>query len=244
MFGDLFFLYGLRDSPKNLPETYRTNIELWRSRAPQFRFRYKFQTLPQLQGKLIAYDPSYEKFIRAFRRGGEYEWILNCDFARYVYIYHEGMSYSDLDIFPRRNISGIFETMPTKSVIFVIENIVDLPFITSIAQTPIRGGRAEFPYRVANFLIFARKAYHPIFAHIIAKVESRLHQIGSTMDDYGVIYTTGPDAVTEAVFENIGKYDDIGFIQYEIFKKNFIMQNLGSWRQKPLSHHSQSREGR
>ncbi|MEA1972569.1 MAG: glycosyltransferase [Candidatus Cloacimonadota bacterium] len=227
-FSNLFFLYGLKNT-EEIPEEFLDTMNFWKKRSPQFHFKLHNQSLNILEKDIFTLNKDYMYLFKKLSHS-PYEWILKCDLSRYIYCYHYGMSYSDLDLFPKRNISNLFKNLQDKNIIFVIETKINLDFAIETSRFPIRKNKVEYPYRIANFLMFCRVKKHPIWLDVIETIKTRLHHINKNMNDYDVLYITGPDALTEAVFSNIGKYDDIGFLSVKEFEKNFTTLNNGSWR--------------
>lgn len=228
-FSELFFLYGLKDKGK-LPDDFKKTMGLWEKYVPQLHAKLIHKSLGEIEEIVFTLGDEYKILFDKLSVNNHYEWILKCDVSRYILCYHHGSSYCDLDLFPKHNITRLLNRFKTKNIIFVVETVLEFEFAVNMGKTPIRNNRAEYPYRIANFLMFCRSSFHPIWLDVLKTISSRAELCSENMTDYDVLYISGPDALTESVFSNIGKYDDIGFISNKDFLSHFTTLNHGSWR--------------
>ena len=82
-------------------------------------------------------------------------------------------------------------------------------------------------------MLISRIPNHPIWIDILELALERSKK--PLHSQYGIIYTTGPDLVTTAVYNNIHKYNDIAIISHIDFKKQYMHQaasfnDKNSWR--------------
>lgn len=86
---------------------------------------------------------------------------------------------------------------------FFIEKILTAKHAQDISSQhrQIRNGTIEHRVRVSNFIFGSTHERHSIFLHILELLYKRCRQsLSKTTDiDYMVLYTTGPDCVTEAL---------------------------------------------
>ncbi len=206
---------------------------MWKKRAKEFAIELKQTSLAELEEDIASMDSFYKELFDLVPRNS-YEWIMKCDLARYIYAYEKGSGYSDLDLLPKKELSSLSRSayFENNTLVFAVESILDLNVCAKIARHPLRGNRAEYQYRLANFLFFVRKKKHPLWLDGLRLAHQRLASLPKdyVMDDYSVLYLTGPDLLTEAIMRNIGRYDDIGFIPHSDFITYFEPLNLGSWR--------------
>ena len=148
-------------------------------------------------------------------------------------MHRHGGVYSDLDVIPKIPISKISNKLNWANVIFGIARIKNKKRCDLARRyESIRNGEEEIPTKLSNYFFIARNRGHPIWIDILNLAKKR--SSGRLSSQYGVIYTTGPDLVTTAVYNNIHKYKDIAIIPIELFKKLFVHQCASSWRNDGL----------
>ena len=156
--------------------------------------------------------------------------IQRCDLARPVLLKKVGGVYSDLDVRPRQPLEGLFELYPDANVLLAEE--VTLSRGSSIRRGKrhsIREGRPELRLRVANFWM-ASVPGHPFWGEVIDLIEARRHL--PVREDYDVIYTTGPDVISEVYNRCINRFDDVQMVPRRLARKFFRHQAHGSWRRR------------
>jgi mannosyltransferase OCH1-like enzyme len=156
--------------------------------------------------------------------------IQRCDVARPILLSAAGGVYSDLDVQPYRDLNWLCGLYPHAGVILIEE--VTLSRASSRRRGnrfPVRGGRPELRLRVANFWM-ASVAGHPFWSDVLALMEERSDI--AVRHDYDVIYTTGPDIISEAFDRSLGKYDDIALVPRGVARRFFRHRTHGSWRKE------------
>jgi hypothetical protein len=129
-------------------------------------------------------------------------------------VYHHGGLYLDLDIDVPISLDRLFLSWgfdPSKhDLMCILEHALQDEQVLSSTSWPIRSGVPEFQLRLANFIFYGTKgclALENVLAMVVyrtARLETVIRQGGAggaeiLSADYMTIYTTGPDAMTEAV---------------------------------------------
>jgi hypothetical protein len=184
------FIYGLWDTTP-LPLRYEKCIEEWRAQGWDVKVWHRAEV-----ENVIRQYPVWWDLYQGFERR-----VQAADLARYVVVYNEGGFYFDCDCSPSalslRN-HLIYAGYDWSSVFFVENAMPDSWIRTTAQRFPIREGVNEQHERLANFA-FGAVAKHPALLSILHTVEARCSRNPGQMDDYGVLYTTGPDAVTDTL---------------------------------------------
>ena len=132
------------------------------------------------------------------------------------------------------SLSNLLMTYPKANVIFGVGRIKSKEkCIKTTEIESIRDGILEIPTRLSNYFFVSRIPNHPIWIDILNLALERSKK--TIQSQYGIIYTTGPDLVTTAVYNNIHKYNDIVIIPYEGFQKLYVHEaasfnDKNSWR--------------
>lgn len=133
-------------------------------------------------------------------------------------IYKYGGLYADLDCSPTKSLDDVFHVAGLRytvhNTLLCVEDIKTEEEMARSAQWVIRGGVPEYKTRIANYVFWA-KAGSPTLKRAIDIAAERLERVPKEMyhpssqhthlqNPYAIIYTTGPDVLTEAAF-HVGK---------------------------------------
>lgn len=121
--------------------------------------------------------------------------IQRCDQARALLLEEFGSIYSDLDVQPFRSLDWLCGLFPHARVLLIEE--VTFSRRSSIRRRnryPIREGNPEIRLRVGNFWM-ASAPGHLLWRDVPEMIEERSHL--TVTHDYDVIFTTGPDIISE-----------------------------------------------
>ena len=154
--------------------------------------------------------------------------IQRCDLARPLLLEKFGDVYSDLDVDPFKDLNRLGGLFPHAGVLLVEE--VTLTRGSSIRRGnrfAIRNGRPELRLRVANFWM-ASVPGHPFWQDVMDLVAERAEL--PIQHDYDVIYTTGPDIISEVYHRTHQKYKDVVVVPRSLARKFFRHRTHGSWR--------------
>eukprot|EP00038_Savillea_parva_P010223 m.188735 g.188735 ORF g.188735 m.188735 type:complete len:412 (+) comp17528_c0_seq1:286-1521(+) len=203
----IHFMYGLWDD-KPMPPEFESNLAVWRRLNPAWQV--KVWSNKEVKDFWKDEFPEYRKLWRKARP------IQRADFARYLIVYKYGGLYADLDCTPTKPIDEIFHLGGLRFVahdtLLCIEDEKTEAEMARSALWPIRGGVPELKTRIANYVFWA-KPRSETFKRAIALAASRLESVPDAMyhvsptqthlqNPYAIIYTTGPDVLTEATFRH------------------------------------------
>jgi len=214
------FVFGLWDATP-LPSRYRTTIARWRQQG----WRVKIWNESMVADLLQRY-PGQQALYQQLSRGAQ-----RADLVRYVIVYDEGGFYFDCDCRP-----GLWSLRDylvrhhrDLTALFFVERVISRRRAHAAASRfPIRRGVSEHPERLANFA-FGCTARHRALSELLGTVGERCRQTPVVFDDYGVLYTTGPDAVTDTI-HGLERSAAIGRLRIDDHRQ--FMKHLGSggWR--------------
>jgi mannosyltransferase OCH1-like enzyme len=216
---NLHFLWGFLGDNGPLAAREQHNFDLWRGMNPDWQMTVQS---PETLSAVVNNHPRqelYEAFPTAIQR---------CDLARPMLLEKYGGVYSDLDVRPYRDLDWLCGLFPHARVLLVEE--VTLSRGSSVRRGnrfAIRNGRPELRLRVANFWM-ASVAGHPFWRDVMDLVEERSHL--AVRHDYDVIYTTGPDVISEVYDRTHQKYRDVALVPRATARRFFRHRTHGSWR--------------
>ena len=147
--------------------------------------------------------------------------IQKADYARYIVLKYFGGIYVDLDIEFIKDFYPIYLTHNKKDLFFE-ELTLSNDFVKETKNFKIRGGKEETPLRIANYIIMTLPQSDNIQG-IIDLCNSRKDLIIN--EDYDIIYTTGPDVVSQYMQDHKMDY----FIKVGC-DKFFLHKHVGHWR--------------
>lgn len=215
----LHVVFGLWDSGP-LPWRYRKVLAGWRAHHPDWRFvlwnrssakNLVEQSYPQLTG-------IYHGFNRCVQRS---------DLLRYLILHRHGGVYADLDLDCLASLEPVLQANSLARIFVLVETVLSPERAEAIGRShSIRNNRPELPERIANFFL-AASAGHPLLARVLELVCER-----STLpvrSDYDVLYTTGPDVVTEVIQGDRARPDLI-VLDQNWGKRHLRHHHYGTWR--------------
>lgn len=215
----LHFLWGFLGDDGPLAEREQKNHELWRSLNPDWQLNIQSPTSVSPVVQNHEFEHLYSGLPTAIQR---------CDLARPLLLEKFGGVYSDLDVHPYRDLDWLCGLFPHANVLLVEE--VTLSRGSSVRRGnrfSIRNGQPELRLRVANFWM-ASVAGHPFWREVMELVEERSDL--AIQHDYDVIYTTGPDIISEVYHRTFQKYDDLALVPRATARRFFRHRTHGSWR--------------
>lgn len=217
------FLWGFLGDTGPLPKREQRNFELWQQLNPNWQCQIQhpavIEEVLEGRGKEDPHSFIYKELPTAIQR---------CDVARPLLLQEHGGIYSDLDVHPNLDMDWLCGLFPKAKVLLVEE--VTLSKASSIRRGnrfPIRQGNPELRLRVANFWM-ASAPGHPFWDDVMELIEKRRHL--EIKNDYDVIFTTGPDIITEVYHQKAARYDDVALIPRKIARRFFRHRTHGSWR--------------
>ena len=217
------FLWGFLGDAGPLPNREQRNHELWQGKNPTWNCQV--QTPDRIE-QIFSTRPKDHRDTNIYRELPTA--IQRCDVARPLILKEVGGIYSDLDVHPHRDMDWLCGLYPRAKVLLVEE--VTLTRGSSIRRGnrfPVRQGNPELRLRVANFWM-ASAPGHPFWDDVMDLVDER-RKI-EIKNDYDVIYTTGPDIISEVYHRKADQYDDVALIPRKIARRFFRHRTHGSWR--------------
>ncbi len=215
----MHFLWQFLGDGADLPPRELDNYRRWHELNPDWKST--IQT-PNSIDEIIPGQSTrslYEKLKTPIQR---------CDLARPILLQQHGGIYTDLDVEPFRDMDWLYSLFPHANVLLIEE--VTLTKASSIRRGKrfsIRQGNPELRLRVGNFWM-ASVAGHPFWDDVIALIEQRKQL--PIQYDYDVIYTTGPDIISEVYHQVVEKYDDVVLVPRKTARRFFRHRTHGSWR--------------
>lgn len=174
---------------------------------------------PHLESLLNQEYPEYLATYGSFERGAQ-----KADFLRYLLVYHFGGAYCDLDLYCRASLENF--QLAQEAVFHTETMLTPEEMVDNGRRHHIRRGVPEKRQRIANYF-FAATPRHPVLRDLLALVERRASE--TPKEDYDVIYTTGPDAMTEAVLSS--ECPAIRILSVEEAHQTAVHLCRGSWRE-------------
>lgn len=222
----LHFLWGFLGDDGPLADREQRNFELWRNLNPGWKMSVQS---PETMAPVVKHH-SYRDIYQALPTA-----IQRCDLARPLLLEKYGGIYSDLDVHPYRDLDWLCNLFPHANVLLVEE--VTLSRGSSVRRGKrfaIRQGQPELRLRVANFWM-ASVAGHPFWREVMELAQERSHL--AIKNDYDVIYTTGPDVISEVYHRSYKKYDDLALVPRATARRFFRHRTHGSWRVQQTGKH-------
>jgi len=160
---------------------------------------------------------------------GSYQhFIQKCDLARYILMYFQGGVYADMDIEVKQELVVIQKRYPTAKVFLGTERILPQPYAAAMLGHRIRNGTREHSTRVANYWMMSLVARHPFWSHVMDIAQKRSDL--PVVEDYDVIYTTGPDLLTEAYHTYDNEAREIALLGPREFSTLLRHHSDGYWK--------------
>ncbi|QDZ20048.1 hypothetical protein HOP50_03g25670 [Chloropicon primus] len=226
----IHFLQGFREdggAPAaagglELPQKYLDAMREWKQMNPSSCVvRHEPKNIVELLSRRNATG-----WMSLFASYGHY--IQKCDVSRYILMFLEGGVYTDVDIGVKRDLGGsTWLKYPAAKVFLGTERIVPEVYGEAMAAHKIRNGTREHPVRVANFWMMSEPG-HKFWQHVmgIASARARL----PVAESYDILYTTGPDLLTEAYHTFDGEDGEIVLLDREEFAALLHHDSDGHWR--------------
>lgn len=186
------FVYGLWDT-KPMPKMFKDNLQKWKQQG------WEVVLWGKADVEALLELPQYSTYRTTYY--GVSRSIQKADLARYLIILHEGGFYFDLDCQPTAHslFQRVSNILPDSKNIFFIETVTTPEFAAKTAELYlIRQGIPETCQRVANFA-FGAEMGSDLLKQILQLACYRCEKSPIIICDYDVLYTTGPDCVTEAI---------------------------------------------
>lgn len=214
------FVFGLWDTGP-MPDEFARTVRMWQAQGWNTQVWDK-AAVETLMGKYPEWETLYRNLSRP---------VQQADLARYVIVFDQGGFYFDLDNVPVDSAKPLkhYVQQSNKSAIYFLESVQPESWVEHTARRfPIREGVLEHPERLANFA-FGAVAQHESLQAIMDLVVARVSKNPGPVDNYGVLYTTGPDAVTDALQTWRRTHNQVSFavLPHKLFMEH---RETGTWR--------------
>lgn len=127
--------------------------------------------------------------------------VSRSDILRLLLVYDQPCIYSDHDIEWSRHLFRC-----RQDVVFWTEFVHSDATVRSLMDTtrPFRGDAPEYNVRIANYVYWTLKPHSAIVARCLRRIQERLGRFaGTTLSDYGVLWATAGDPITDTVVEGL-----------------------------------------
>jgi mannosyltransferase OCH1-like enzyme len=221
----LHFLWGLLDAGSEIPAIYQRLLKRWQWWHPSWQIQV--HDGPQVE-RLAGHFPEYP--FACYEKD-----IQRCDVCRPMMLYRYGGFYADLDV----ESLACLERLPAKyrraNLLLGMERTISRHEVRRIVERhPIRQGVPELRRRIGNYFM-ASTPGHPFWLDVLELIGSRADL--PVRDPYDVLYTTGPDVVSEVAARTRWKYRDVRVLPQRLLQRFITHHQAGGWRDfsRPLS---------
>ena len=212
-------VFGLWDGDAPLTGFFARASSTWRARHPGFR--YVLWRAPMVEALVEQAPEPVRRAYSAFK----YD-IQRADLARYLILQAHGGVYADLDVVCSSNIGPLLAVPDGARAVLFVERVQSVEAARHWASVhPIRRGAPEVTTRMANY-VMAAAPRAPVMDRVIALLLERANL--TVKGTYDVLYTTGPDVVSEAVHASRGA--GCAVVPAHVARLYFRHRCAGSWR--------------
>ncbi|EGD74799.1 hypothetical protein PTSG_07033 [Salpingoeca rosetta] len=200
----IHFIFGLWDDGE-MPQHFKDTVAAWKRVNPAWNVKvWDAKEVKELwRSHFKDYRHIWKKALP----------IQRADIARLMILLVYGGLYADLDCVPSKPVDDVFDQAGFRFVvhdaIVCLEDDKDPAKMVHTARWPIRKGVPEYHRRVANYVMWAKPGAQVIAdalklaVHRVETTDKSFYHVSGRPDlnnPYAIIYTTGPDVLTEAVF--------------------------------------------
>jgi hypothetical protein len=127
--------------------------------------------------------------------------VMRSDILRLLIIYDRGGMYSDHDVhWQRKRLDLNHDLVLWTEFAHMNEGVRNNMAITR----EHRGETPEYNVRIANYVFWSRTPQSPVIGRCLERVQERMQKnAAKPLSAYGVLYTTGPDALTDSIVEGL-----------------------------------------
>lgn len=230
----IHFVYGLWDTSPGLPWRCRASLGSWRRHHPD----WSMVLWSRLDADHLV-ETAFPELQATYR--GLARPVQRCDLLRYLLLLRFGGVYADLDLRCDAPLRPLLLGEPRARLIVLVERRLSGERAAEIGELePIREGRPEARERIANYFLAASPG-HPILAEVVALVRTRAHL--PVVRDYDVLYTTGPDVVSEVLASHRDR-PDVVVLEEGSAGTRLTHLERGAWRRAPAGGRRWSPERR
>ena len=154
--------------------------------------------------------------------------IQRCDACRPMLLHRFGGVYADLDVEPLRTLEELLLRCPHAQVLVGVEIELSKAEAQRIGEKhKIRNQTPEVPQRIANYFM-ASVPGHSFWKDVMELIAERSRL--QVHEPYDVLFTTGPDVITEVIHRKASDYDDVEIVSQAVLDRFIRHHQKGSWR--------------
>lgn len=216
------FLWGFFDDG-SLPGEYDEYLSCWFETNPDLDY--------VLHGPQAARDHIGVSFPAWLPRWHRYpKGIQRCDIYRYMLMKSVGGVYADLDAYPLTSLRQLMDNHPRDNVFLVVEAVRASPWKrTRPARYAFDDASASLaPVCIGNYFFISRAPGHPFWDDVL---ETAVRRASFDVEQQGdIIFTTGPEVLSETWAKCGHRYDDVHIIQPVDVHRLIRHRCHGGWR--------------
>ena len=211
----LSFMWGFRPGDVPLSRQATDLILRWREMNPGWSCQVQG---PDVTAPLAdAFGQPYGHYVYGAQRA---------DVGRVLLMKSQGGVYCDADMLPIRPLDELLAPYANAGVVLAVEVWATRRWARKSARrNAIREAHPESLRRVANYFL-ASVPGHPFWDEVLELQRLRAHL--PVHGEYDILYTTGPDIITEAALHT--KHDDVVVMSRSRANRYFKHLAAGSWR--------------
>ncbi len=200
---------GGEESEGALPARYRHFMAKWQAMNPHLCIAKR--GVPDVAALLESEGASeWQELLHSYEH-----YIQKCDVSRYMLMFLTGGVYADLDVEVRQGLAEIERRHPNAKVFLGTERVVPFVYADAMSALRIRNGTRERTTRVANYWMMSHEPGHAFWLHVMRLARERAAL--PVAENYDIIYTTGPDLLTEAYFTFQGQTSSLSSLTSSLF---------------------------
>ncbi len=228
----VYFLWNFWDTTPISSKLFR-NIITWHNNNPNYSIQILNKANCDVQmSECMTWNEIYLSYTLP---------IQQCDFYRYFLIFRNGGFYSDIDVVSNLNLDNLKKLFPTKTLFLCTEKVLTSEEQDKTKLYKQRKNIAENKIRISNYFFGCIKKKHKFWKYVLKYCKQRKNT--NVIEDYDIIFSTGPDIITTAYFEYIknNPNNDICLLDLDFCKHslqhscNSLHNQHSSWR-KTLLH--------
>ena len=193
----LVYKIWLENDGKTIPPEYLSSLDKQKPRGSTV-ILWSSQT--DTNALLSKYQASFPEIYNLFWASNTSP-VMRSDILRLLLIFDRGGLYSDHDA-----------EWKNKRLLFTHDIVVWTEFVhsdTSVRKNmettrEHRGEDPEYNVRIGNYVFWSQRPHSKILGRCLTRVQERMRKNSNTrLSPYGVLYSTGPDAMTDTLVEGL-----------------------------------------
>jgi len=214
----LRFIWGMMEACQEVPQSHRRYLNRWTE------LHDAWEVAVHKRQEILAVAAQYAEYpFAAYGKD-----IQRSDACRPMLLHRYGGVYCDLDVEPHRCLDQLFDRYPRANVLLGVETVLSRKESRRIGTVmAIRNGLPEVRRRIANYFM-ASVPGHPFWLETLDLMRSRAEL--PVREQYDVLYTTGPDVVTEVAHRSARRFKDVKVVSKRVLDRFITHHCAGGWR--------------